>query len=238
MSRSDQTFETLHYNDDGDIATVRLERSRINVRQLGELERVCAHLEDESKASLVIFRGASQGIDFADFDPKAGLDIHGFNKWEKLLRRIEQLEKVTCFFAEGDLVGGGFQLMLTCDVRSARAGATFRLPEVQMGFLPGMATWRLARYIGVGHARRLILRGDSVGTEEAMRLGLIDDVREDLDHADLRAHYRPGTAVASALARRLLLESGETQYDDALGNLLAAQFRAISQSAFLENLKK
>ncbi|MSP54880.1 MAG: enoyl-CoA hydratase/isomerase family protein [Myxococcales bacterium] len=238
MSKPSSPFETLRYDDDGDIATVRLLRPRINVRQLQELERVCDALTDVSKASLVIFRGASQGIDFTDFDPKVGLDIHGFNKWEKLVRRVEQLEKVTAFFAEGDLVGGGFQLLLACDVRSARAGVQFRLPEVQMGFLPGMATWRLARYVGVGHARRLILRGVAVGTDEAIRLGLIDDVREELDHADLRAHYRPETAVAAALARRLLLESGETQFEDALGNLLAAQFRAISQSAFLENLKR
>lgn len=238
MSSAVTAFETLTFTDDGAIATVRLDRARINVRQLTELERVCDALEDTSTASLVVFRGASQGIDFADFDPKVGLDIHGFNKWEKLLRRIEQLEKVTCFFAEGDLTGGGFQLLLACDVRSARPGVSFRLPEVQMGFLPGMATWRLARYVGVGHARRLILRGDAVGTDEAVRLGLLDDVRETLDHADLTAHYRPATAVAAALARRLLLESAETQYEDALGNLLAAQFRAISQSAFLENLKK
>lgn len=233
-----ENLETIRYEDDGDIATVRLIRARINIRQVGELERVVDMLEDSSKASLVIFRGASQGIDFADFDPRVGLDIHGFNKWEKLLRRIERLEKVTAFFAEGDLTGGGFQLLLTCDVRSALPDVRFRLPEVQMGFLPGMATWRLARYIGVGHARRLILRGDAVGTDEAIRLGLIDDVRTELDHVDLRAHYRPETAVAASLARRLLLESAETQYEDALGNLLAAQFRAISQSVFLENLKK
>ena len=146
MSKGDHVpeFETIRYEDDGDIATIRLIRPRINVRQLGEIERVVDALEDSSKASLVIFRGASQGIDFTDFDPKVGLDIHGFNKWEKLLRRIEQLEKVTAFFAEGDLTGGGFQLLLTCDVRSARPEVHFRLPEVQMGFLPGMATWRLA----------------------------------------------------------------------------------------------
>lgn len=232
------TLETIRYDDDGDIATIQLVRPRINVRQLGEIERVLDVLEDSSKASLVLFRGASQGIDFTDFDPKVGLDIHGFNKWEKLLRRVEQLEKVTAFYAEGELVGGGFQLLLTCDVRSAAPGATFRLPEVQMGFLPGMATWRLARYVGVGHARRLILRGDAVGTDEAVRLGLIDDVRDGLDLVDLRAHYRPETAVAAALARRLLLESAETQFEDALGNLLAAQFRAISQGAFLQNLKR
>ena len=44
--------------------------------------------------------------------------------------------------------------------------------------------------------------------------------------------------MLSYIARRLLLESAETQYEDALGNFLAAQHRAISQSAFMETLRK
>ena len=54
------TLETIHYDDDGDIATIQLVRTRINVRQLGEIERVLDVLEDSSKASLVLFRGAVQ----------------------------------------------------------------------------------------------------------------------------------------------------------------------------------
>lgn len=232
-------YETLAFEDGGDVATLTLKRARINVRQIRELERVCDHLEDNSPAKVLVIRGQSFGIDFADFDPKEGLDIHGFNKWEKLVSRFEKLPKVTVAAVDGPAVGGGFQLVLACDLRVAAPAATFALPEVKLGFLPGMAVFRLAKYIGLGHAKRLVLTGAEVGAEEALRLGLVDDVGpiDDVLPKALAA-LGPMHAVAGTLARRLLLESFHTEPEDAIGNFLAAQHRAISQAAFLETLKK
>lgn len=233
-------YETLDFTETGPVATITLRRPRIDVAQLKDLERVCDWLEDSSKATTVVLRGHSAGIDFEAFDPAGPLDIHGFNKWEKALRRLERLEQATVGVADGDCVGGGFQLLLACDVRVAVRSARFSLPEVKLGFLPGMATWRLARYVGLGHAKRIVLTGASLDTEEALRLGLIDRVVDDADQgaAEGLALLQPTHAVAISLARRLLLESAETQYEDALGNFLAAQHRAISQSAFMETLRK
>lgn len=233
-------YETLRYEEAGAVATVTLVRPRINVKQLRELERVCDVLEDVSQAKIVVFRGHSDGIDFADFDPREALDIHGFNKWEKLVGRIERLQQATIALVDGDCVGGGFQLVLACDVRITAPGVSFSLPEVRLGFLPGMATWRLARYVGVGHAKRIILSGRPVGADEALRLGLVDAIHPDLELGltDALNMLGPAHVVAITLARRLLLESAETCYEDALGNFLAAQHRAISQPAFLDTLKK
>lgn len=233
-------YETIRFEQEGEAATIHLVRPKINVKQLRELERAFDRVEDEGTVKVLILRGASEGIDFADFDPKEPLDIHGFNKWEKLVGRLERLEVATVFVAEGDLVGGGFQLFLACDLRWAVDGARFSLPEVQLGFLPGMATWRLARYVGVGHAKRLLITGEVLEPETAMRLGLLDGIAPDAATAQARAlgSFRPTHVVAIALARRLANESFETGYEDALGNFLAAQHRAISQAAFLETLKK
>jgi enoyl-CoA hydratase/carnithine racemase len=198
------------------------------------------HLEDVSGAKCLVIRGRSDGIDFADFDPKEPLDIHGFNKWEKLVSRLEKLNKITIFAVDGALVGGGFQLALACDQRLAVPQATFRLPEVRMGFLPGMATFRLAKYVGLGHAKRIVLTGAELGAEEALRLGVLDAVDADLDALVARTieALQPMHVVAVTLARRLLVESFGTQAEDAIGNFLAAQHRAISQTAFLDNLKR
>jgi enoyl-CoA hydratase/carnithine racemase len=233
-------YETIGYEESGAIATVTLRRSRINVKQLRELERVCDHLEDVSTVKVVVLRGHSEGIDFADFDPREPMDIHGFNKWEKLVGRFERLNQATVAVVDGDSVGGGFQLVLACDLRVCSSNVTFSLPEVHLGFLPGMATWRLARYVGVGHAKRILLTGARIGAAEAQRLGLVDSVNDDLDAALAGAltSLGPTHVVAITLARRLLLESTETVYEDALGNFLAAQHRAISQPAFLDTLKK
>jgi enoyl-CoA hydratase/carnithine racemase len=232
-------YETLAFEDGGDVANLTLKRARINVRQIRELERVCDHLEDHSPAKVLVVRGQSLGIDFADFDPKEALDIHGFNKWEKLVSRFEKLPKVTVAAVDGPTVGGGFQLVLACDLRVAAPNASFALPEVKLGFLPGMAVFRLAKYIGLGHAKRLVLTGAEVGAEEALRLGLVDDVGPiDVVLPKALAALGPMHAVAGTLARRLLLESFHTEPEDAIGNFLAAQHRAISQTAFLDTLKK
>ncbi|HNC95094.1 MAG TPA: enoyl-CoA hydratase/isomerase family protein [Myxococcota bacterium] len=233
-------YETLRYSEAGDVGTLELIRPRINVRQIRELEKLCDHLEDQSTVQLLLLRGHSEGIDFGDFDPKEALDIHGFNKWEKLVHRFESLEKLTMAALDGPCHGGGLQLALAFDVRICSPDATFALPEIKLGFLPGMSTWRLGKFIGLGRARRLALTGERLAAAEAERLGLVDQVAENLDQSV--AHWlqllRPYQPVAAALSRRLMLEAYETPFEDAIGNFLAAQHRAISQSAFLETLKK
>ncbi len=232
-------YETLGYEERGDIAFVTIKRTRINVRQIRELERVCDHLDDVSQAKVVVFRGHSEGIDFLDFDPKEAMDIHGFNKWEKLVNRIESLEKVTVALVDGPSVGGGFQILLACDQRICVPGATFQLPEVRQGFLPGMACYRLAKYVGLGHAKRIVMTGVVVGAEEALRLGIVDAVTPDLDGALKKTidSFGPMHTAAFTLARRLLNESFSTGIEDGIGNFLAAQHRAVSQAAFLDTLR-
>lgn len=233
-------YETLRYSEAGEVATLELIRPRINVRQIRELEKVCDHLEDHSSSRLLLLRGHSEGIDFGDFDPKEALDIHGFNKWEKLIHRFESLEKLTVAALDGPCRGGAFQLALAFDIRICVPMATFSLPEIKLGFLPGMSTWRLGKFIGLGRARRLALTGEELSAEEAERLGVVDAVEPELE-AGIRRWLqllKPYQPVAAALSRRLMLEAHATPFEDAIGNFLAAQHRAISQSAFLETLRK
>jgi len=233
-------YQTLTFEERGDSAVVTLTRPKINIRQIKELEQVFDVLEDSSPAKVAVIRGSSSGIDFADFDPKEALDIHGFNKWEKLVGRLERLAKVTVMAIDGECVGGAFQMLLACDLRIGRPGVTLSLPEVRHGFLPGMATWRLAKYVGLGHAKRIALTGCALSAEEARTLGILDDVDPDLDAAIARALQSLGgpNVVAVTLCRRLLVESYHEQFEDAIGNFLAAQSRAIAQDDFLDTLRR
>lgn len=233
-------YETIDYSEAGEVATLTLRRSRINVRQIRELEQALDHLEDQSSCKVLVLKGHSEGIDFGDFDPKEALDIHGFNKWEKLVHRFETLEKLTIAAVDGPARGGGFQMMLAFDIRLCSPTTTFALPEVKLGFLPGMSTWRLAKFVGQGRARRLALTGQVLPATEALEWGLVDGVEADLEAATGRwlQDLAPWQPVAAGLCRRLMLESYETPFEDAIGNFLAAQHRAISQSAFLDTLRK
>jgi enoyl-CoA hydratase len=240
-------YETLHYEESGGVATITLDRpggNRINIRMLKELSALCDHLEDRSQARVVVLRGAggafSGGVDFEDFHPDRPVDIHGFNKWEKLCTRLERLPVATVALVDGEAAGGGLQLALVCDLRVATPSATFQLPEVHLGFLPGMATFRLAKYMGLGRARRMMLTAEVLTAAQAEENGLIDKVEPDLEAGLGWAQQAlgPNHSVAIELTRRLLNESFSTDYENAIGHFLAAQHRAVSQTAFLETLKK
>jgi enoyl-CoA hydratase/carnithine racemase len=241
-------FQTIRYEEQGRVATVTLGRpsqgNRINVQMIQELGLVCDHLEDVSESRVVVLRADGgvfcEGVDFRDFHPDKPIDIHGFNKWEKLLVRIERLPKVTVAVIEGPAIGGGFQLALVTDQRIATPAASFQLPEVHMGFLPGMATWRLARNLGVSRARRLMLCNERLDAPEALALGIVDRVSTEPEKAleETIVSFGPIHTVAIQLCRRLMNESFETDYEDFLGRFLAAQHRAVTQTAFLETLKK
>ena len=237
------SLETIRYSEAGDVATVQLLRERINMRMVRELTAVCDHLEDESSCRVVVIRGRaghfSTGIDFEEFRPDTPMDIHGFNKWEKCCVRIERLPKITIAAMEGAVVGGGMQLALVCDARLATPDVVMQLNEVRLGFLPGMATFRLAKYIGLGRAKRLIMQCPELPADEAHALGLLDEIATDIDTAIASTieAFQPIHPVTLELARRLLNESFATDFENAIGNFLAAQHRAITQTAFLKTLK-
>jgi len=247
-----KTLTNIRYEEvslhDKLVAFVTLDRpqagNRIDVRMVQDLAAVCDHLEDASKADVVVFRAEGpdfcQGMDFRAFAPDKPIDIHGFNKWEKIAARLERLPKVTVALLDGLAAGGGFQLALVADQRIATPGAHFQLPEVHMGFLPGMATFRLAKYVGLGHAKRIMLCAETVTASRGLELGLIDTVSEDLDAAlgDTIRAFGPIHNVTVQLCRRLLNESFAVDFENAIGHFLAAQHRAVTQTAFLETLER
>lgn len=222
---------------DADRVRIALAAPRIDVRLVGELDATLDAAEDAGVQRIVL-RLRCEGMSFAGFDPDGAPDIHGFHKWEKLVTRLERARALTVAVVDGPCHGPGFQLLLACDVRVATPAARLSLPEVQQGYLPGMATWRLARYVGLGRAKRLVLSGEVLDAEAASALGLLDAVVPDAEAAEAAGHALLGdaTPVAGALARRLLNESFETATEDAVGHFLAAQARAIAQPAFTRTL--
>lgn len=244
------TYETLRLDDDGRTATLTLNRpdigNKTNMVMVRELLSACAYLEDESKASVLVLRGAGyafcDGIDLADFEPGKSADINGFHKWEKACTAIEKLPKITVALINGDCVGGGAQLALVSDIRVMSSAARIGFNEVKMGFIPGLATFRLAKFIGLGRAKSMVLTGRLVDAAEAMRVGLADVVYEPADEARALREtidaFFPFVPDSLELSRRLLNESYAVEYEDFVGHFLAAQHRSISGEAFLEYVRK
>ena len=98
-----------------------------------------------------------------------------------LLKALEDLPKPVVVAMNGDAMGGGFELCLSCDIRIAGSGDhRFGLPEVKFGIMPGgSGTQRLSRLIGEGRAIEFILRGRVVPPALALELGLVHEVADD-----------------------------------------------------------
>lgn len=134
---------------------------------------------------------------------------HGYHE---LLTSVRNLPKPVIAAMNGDTMGGGFELSLSCNIRIAAAGDhRFGLPEVTLGILPGgSGTQRLSRLIGAGRAIDFILRGRICRPEEALAFGLVHEV------------------VPDALARAKALASGMAELSPVA---IAEIKRAVYQGA-------
>jgi enoyl-CoA hydratase len=132
----------------------------------------------------------------------AGTSLTG--AYHEMLKRLRDLPKPVIVAMNGDTMGGGFELSLSCDIRIAQRGDhRIGLPEVKLGILPGgSGTQRLSRLIGAGRAIEFVLRSRVVRPEDALALGLVHELADNaLTRAKEIAHEVaafPPIAVAKA----------------------------------------
>ena len=153
-------------------------------------------------------QGIAQGLDRAEHDPviravivrgmgrgfSAGADIREFGTPARaplladLCRRIEGFTKPVVAAMHGVALGGGLELGLAARARVGVAKMRLGLPEVNLGILPGAGgTQRLPRLIGAEAALRLMLDGQPILAEQALEIGLLDDIAQDTDDLMARA---------------------------------------------------
>lgn len=160
---------------------------------LDEIEAVLNQLDEEgSLAGLILISGKPNifiaGADIREF--AASLDIPN-EESEKICRRgqllfarLARCSYVTIAAIDGVCVGGGAELAIWCDRRilTRNAKTQFGFPEVKLGLFPGWGgTARTPRIIGLSNAVELITGGESVGAEEAAKLGLASDLVDDAE---------------------------------------------------------
>jgi enoyl-CoA hydratase/carnithine racemase len=201
---------------DGPVALLTLTVPPINAldeRALHDLEVATDEIEENPNIRSVIIASGIYGIFCAGGDLKFWPQAYPqkasvvSETGRNVFRRIERLTKPSIAAIQGRVIGDGLSLALACDIRLASSDASFRLPELDYGFIPGWGTiGRLVDVIGRADASEMLLLGDETDAMRAQAVGLINRVfpAEDLMSSARacaeRLAAKPPIAVRSAKA--------------------------------------
>ncbi len=199
-------FRNLLLEVSAGVAQVTLNRPKalnaLNEEVFSELSSCLDTIGQDSSVRVVILTGAGEkafvaGADIAFMQGLSALEARRFSLMgQEVMNRIEQLPQPVIAAVGGFALGGGCELALACDIRLASENARFGQPEVNLGVIPGFAgTQRLARLVGSGKAKELLLTGDMIDAREAHRIGLVNRV---VDRAELLAAAQEMAAKIAA----------------------------------------
>ncbi|MBE1530640.1 enoyl-CoA-hydratase DpgB [Actinomadura algeriensis] len=189
---------------------------------------LCDRADDRDAPGLVVVHvSGAPGPSWPD-----GLTVGLVNKWERALRRLERLDRVTVGVASGDCGGTALDALLATDVRIATPATRLLLPEAGGATWPGMALYRLTRETGTARFRLAALLGVPIEAAEAHAAALLDELADDPAGAlaELAATAASLPRGEPAIRRRLVFDASTVPFEEALGAHLAACDRALRRS--------
>jgi enoyl-CoA hydratase len=180
-------YQTLLVEKRNRIAFVTINRpdklNALNAQAKAELKVAFEEIRNDSEVDVVVLTGAGEkgfvaGTDIKELTQLDELSGKSFSEeGQAVFNTIENLGKPVIAAVNGYALGGGTELALACHIRIASENAKFGQPEVNLATIPGYGgTQRLARLVGKGRALEMILSGDQIGAEEALRIGLVNKV--------------------------------------------------------------
>ncbi len=221
-----EEFQYIRFRIEDRVARITLARPPVNIlhiammREINKALNTCALTRE---LAAIVFdadaecRAFSAGV--AVEEHVAETIFQMLDSFHAIFRALEQIARPTIALVDGPALGGGCELVAACDIAVASNRARFGQPEIKLGVFPPVGAVLLPRVIGDKRARELILTGDMIDAEEALRLGLVNylvDV-EALEEktAELLAKFRELSAAALEHAKRAL-DSGKGCSLDAL----------------------
>ncbi len=186
--------ETLLVEREGRVAILTINRpdklNALSQQVRDDVLDALAAIEKDDGVGAVVITGAGDksfiaGADISEFAGRTPFDQRHAMRSPRVFDAMATFPKPVIAMINGFCLGGGCELASSCDIRIASDKARFGQPEIKLGLIPGGGgTQRLPRLIGAGQAMRLILSGDMIPADEALRIGLVDQV---FPHDELRA---------------------------------------------------
>jgi enoyl-CoA hydratase len=249
-------FENILLEKRAPLAVITFNRPKVlNALNAATLEELSSALEDvaadpEVRVILLTGAGPKAFVAGADITELAALDAETGRAYarrgQELFRCIETLGKPVIACIHGFALGGGCELAMACTIRLASETAKLGQPEVKLGVIAGFGgTQRLPRLVGASAALKLLLSGEIISAEEALRIGLVDEVLPGTDQLMARAEALAMEIAANApiaIERTLLavdsgldrsLEDGLAEEARHFGQCCATQDKAEGTAAFL-----
>jgi len=163
------SYQTIRYSVKDHLARITLKRPAADQLTDGELAEVCHHINGEDGIYAVVITGTGdvfcRGVE-EDLEGKC-----------RPAAAIAGIERPVIAAINGDALGEGLEMALSCDIRVASDKARFAMPQVSQGSLPvNGGTQRLPRIIGRGKALELLLTADIINAAEALEIGLVSRV--------------------------------------------------------------
>jgi enoyl-CoA hydratase/carnithine racemase len=250
---SDYNGEFVRLETADGVGTIRLERPPMNALSAQVQEEIRAAAREATERadvrSVIVYGGPKVFAAGADVKEMAGWSYQQMVDRSKGLQSaftaVAAIPKPTIAAVTGYALGGGCELALCCDLRIAGDNAKLGQPEVLLGIIPGAGgTQRLPRLVGPSRAKEIIFTGRFVAADEALRIGLVDQVvaPDDVFTAAFELALRLAAGAPYALrAAKEAIDSG-LEVDLATGleierlqfaGLFATEDRAIGMESFI-----
>lgn len=217
-------YENLLFDVNEQIARITFNRPQVlnalNQKTMSELDSCLARVRDDKAVRAVILTGAGDKAFIA------GADINELAKCtpvdgketsltgQRICRNLEMLGKPVIAAINGFALGGGCELALCCNLRIASKTARIGQPEVKLGILPGYGgSQRLARLCGKAIAHELILTGEMISADEALRIGLVNRVVEPAELIPTCEQIAKKIIVNAPLAVKFAMEAIEHGFE-------------------------
>jgi enoyl-CoA hydratase / 3-hydroxyacyl-CoA dehydrogenase len=198
----------------------------LNYDFMKEIDKALTELEDRDDVGCIVITGAGAnfcaGADVSTFaSQNLGIVMQFTECGQDLYTRMETYKKPIVASINGPAMGGGFELVLSCDIRVASKKAVLRLPELTIGIAPGLGgIQRLARQVGIARAKETVLLADPVTPEKALDWGILNFVVEpeklDATVEEIARKLAAGPALTQKMAKEAFYYGAQADQRTAL----------------------